>query len=211
MGDMDRVMAEPEATAALVERARRGDRVAFEALTSQVRSRLLDRIQGMVGQKLREKVDPEDVLQETFLRGLGSIERFEGRDEDAFLRWLDGIARNVVRNLGRKRLWKKELELTRDVPAGDSSPSRRERREERFERLSRSVESLSPDHQTVIRLARIEGLKLKEVARRMNRSESAVKNLLLRAMRDLRDSFGRTDSFSLPDRPLGDEGGSDGG
>jgi hypothetical protein len=45
----------------------------------------------------------------------------------------------------------------------------------------------------------------------MNRSESAVKNLLLRAMKELRDSFGGTDSFSLPDRRLGDERGGDAG
>jgi RNA polymerase sigma-70 factor (ECF subfamily) len=204
-------MVEPADTQALVQRARRGDRVAFEELVAQVRSRLLGRIRSLVGPRLRQKVDPEDVLQEALLRGLESIARFAGTDSDAFLFWLEGIARNLVRNLTRRKGWKQEFAISRDVPAGGSSPSGRQRRDERFERLSQSVESLSPDYRTVIRLARIEGLKLKEVARRMNRSESAVKNLLLRAMKELRDSFGGTDSFSLPDRRLGDERGGDAG
>jgi RNA polymerase sigma-70 factor (ECF subfamily) len=202
MGDMDTVMAEPAESNVLVERARSGDREAFDELAAQARSRLLQKIDRMVGPRLREKAEPEDVLQEVFLRGLESIARFDGNDAEAFQRWLEGIARNVVRNLGRRKSWKKEFELTHDVPASGSSPSRHQRREERFERLSKAVESLSPDYRTVIRLARIEGLKIREVAERMNRSESAVKNLLLRAMKELRDSFGETDSFRLPDRRL---------
>ncbi len=206
---MDTVMAEQRETHELVESARRGNREAFEVLAAQVRSRLLGRINALLGQKLREKVNPEDVHQEVLLRGLESIARFEGNEVDSFLAWLEGIARNVVRNLVRRKDLKKEFELSHDPPALGSSPSRHQAREERFERLSKAVEALSPDYRTVIRLVRIEGLKIREVAERMGRSESAVKNLLLRAMKELRDSFGATDSFSLPDRRLEDVGGGD--
>ena len=96
--------------------------------------------------------------------------------------------------------------MTAELPADDESPGRNLRRQERFDRLSKSVESLSPDYRIVIRLARIEGLKIGEIADRMNRSPSAVRNLLLRAMRELKKSFGETESLSLPDRRLGDEG-----
>ncbi|HVR74913.1 MAG TPA: RNA polymerase sigma factor [Planctomycetota bacterium] len=202
---MDAVIMEAAETQALLERARRGDRTAFEGLVAPERSRLLGHIQGLLGRKLRVKVDPEDVLQESLLRALEAIARFEGRNASDFERWLEGIARNVVRNLVRKKGWTTELEIARDVPAPGSSPSHRHRREERFERLSKAVESLSPDYRTVIRLVRIDGLKIQEVAGRMNRSESAVKNLLLRAMKALRDSLGETESFSLPDRRLGGE------
>ena len=208
---MDTVMAEPAESNALVERARNGDRGAFDRLAAQARSRLLRQIDRMVGPRLREKVEPEDVLQEVLLRGLESIPRFEGNDAEAFQRWLEGIARNLVRNLARRKGWRKEFEIPHDLPACGSSPSRHQRREERFERLSKAVESLRPDYRTVIRLARIEGLKIREIAERMNRSESAVKNLLLRAMKELRDSFGETDSFRLPDRRLESEGDDDAG
>ncbi len=39
----------------------------------------------------------------------------------------------------------------------------------------------------------------------MDRSPSAVRNLLSRAMHQLRSSFGETESFGLPDEPLTDE------
>ena len=206
---METVMAGPRDTQALVHQARHGDRKAFDELAAQARGRLIGEINRMLGQRLREKVDPEDVLQEVVLRAFESIGRFEGEDADAFQRWLEGIARNVVRNLARRKGWKNEFEITRDPPSPVSSPSRHQRREERFERLSKCVESLSPDYRTVIRLVRIDGLKIREVAERMNRSESAVKNLLLRAMKELRNTFSDTDSFSLPDRRLASEGESD--
>ena len=54
----------------------------------------------------------------------------------------------------------------------------------------------------MILLSRIEGLSIKEIAQRMRRSESAVKNLLLRALKGLRSSFGDTESLRLPDRGI---------
>lgn len=202
-------MAKPTHTSILVTRARQGDREAFDELSASTRERVLLRIRTMVGGAFRRKCDPEDVLQETFLRGIESIERFEGEDLVAFGSWLEGIARNVVRNLVRKKGWRAEFEIARSLPASGPSPSHHQRREERFGRLSEAVESLSSDHRTVIRLARIEGLKIREVAERMGRSESAVKNLLLRAMKELRDSFGHTESLGLPDRRLGEERSDD--
>ncbi len=204
-------MAEPTDTHDLVERARRGDRAAFDALAAIAREQLLVRIGHQVGRKLREKVDLEDVLQEVLLRAFQAVGAFQGEDAASFSRWLEGIARNVIRNLVRRRGWKKELEITRDLPGPAVSPSRSHRRQERFERLSASVEGLSPDYQTVIRLARIEGRKIAAIAALMDRSPSAVKNLLLRAMRELKSSFGDTESLTLPQTPPGDEESADEG
>ena len=202
---MEPVMIDPVDTQALVSRARSGDRAAFDELAARVRDRLLARISGEVGPKLREKVGLDDVLQEVLLRGYEAIQRLEGRDEATFLSWLHGIAHNVVRNLARRKGVKKELALTQDQPGSDISPSRQLRRQERFDRLSNAVERLSPDYRTVIRLARIDGLKIREIAARMNRSPSAVKNLLFRAMGELRKTFGDTESLNLPDRRMGEE------
>ncbi len=195
-------MTDPTNTRDLVDRARANDREAFAELVSRVRAPLQGRICRVVGPKLREKMDLEDVLQEVLLRGFESIRSFEGQDEGSFRSWLEGIARNVVRNLARLKGLKREIAIPHDVPGSAPSPSRHQRREERFERLSKSVEALSPDYRSVIRLARIEGLKIQDIAERMNRSPSAVKNLLLRAMKELRMSFGDTESLSLPQRRL---------
>jgi RNA polymerase sigma factor (sigma-70 family) len=84
------------------------------------------------------------------------------------------------------------------------------RRRERSARLEEAIASLTPDHRRVVELCRIEGLAVKEVAERMGRSPNAVSMLLLRALRELKTRFGRTESLTLP-RP-GDsrrEGGGD--
>ena len=53
-----------------------------------------------------------------------------------------------------------------------------------------------------IRLARLEGLPVKEVARRMHRSEKATSVLLVRAQLKLKTIFGDTESLHLPQRSL---------
>ncbi len=71
------------------------------------------------------------------------------------------------------------------------------------ERLEKALDSLSPEHKEVILLARVEGLEIKQIATRLNKSVSAVKGLLFRALKGLKDSFGDTESLHLPERTLG--------
>jgi RNA polymerase sigma factor (sigma-70 family) len=84
------------------------------------------------------------------------------------------------------------------------------RRNERFEQLERCMRTLSTDHQEVVRLARIDGLPIREVARRMNRSPEAAKKLLWRALKELRKTFRDTESLHLPPRTLKPPGDTSG-
>lgn len=72
------------------------------------------------------------------------------------------------------------------------------------------MKGLSPDYRTVLRLVRMDGLSIKEIAKQMGRSESAVHNLLLRATRQLRQSFGDTESLNLGDGHFEDTRTTDG-
>ena len=198
-------MTHDKRTLALIERARNGERTAFDELATSITDPLLASIRLRLGEKLREKLDPEDVLQETFVRAFRSIRHFRWQGDESFRRWLEGIAANFILHSARTYTRKREIRIQRDPAAKDVSPSRNERRDERFDRLKRSVDDLSPDYGAVIRLSRIDGLKISEIAERMGRSQSAVKNLLLRAMKQLRESFGETESLGLPDRHLGED------
>ena len=70
------------------------------------------------------------------------------------------------------------------------------------------MEGLKADYRQMILLCRIEGLSIRETAQRMHRSPNAVKKLLARALKELKDRFGDTESLSLPPRSLPLEGGS---
>ncbi len=194
----------------LVEQARSGDARAFEELFLSLRERVLATIRSRLGPTARQAIDPEDVLQASFVRALHSIQRFEWRGEDSFRRWLESIAIHVtldaVRHQGRRTVLKIDRELKGDA----SSPSKGIRRRERLERLEVSMEALSPDYRAVLRLSRMDGLSIKEIANQMGRSESAVKNLLLRATKQLRKSFGDTESLNLGNGHFEDTGTADG-
>ena len=71
---------------------------------------------------------------------------------------------------------------------------------ERFDRLQEALDSLVPDQREVILLARIERVPMAEVAVRLRRSPGAVAQLLWRALKNLREQFGDTESLHLPDR-----------
>jgi RNA polymerase sigma-70 factor (ECF subfamily) len=203
------IMEVDEPTKILIERARNGDQPAFAKLVERCRGRLGALIQSRLGARLRRKVALEDVLQETLLRALRSLHRFHCEDDDSFVRWLGGIATNVLHEIARREKHDFIIPLEHEVSGDQTSPSKAEERNERFDRLQAALNSLSNDHRQVVLLARVERLSMKEVARRMHRSPEAVTQLLWRALRKLKESFGNTDSFHLPPRRLEDKGGPD--
>jgi RNA polymerase sigma-70 factor (ECF subfamily) len=95
--------------------------------------------------------------------------------------------------------------------ASGPTQSRVQRRQERFERLQAALDGLPPDYRRVLVLSRLDGLPAQEIARRMGRTSNAVYHLIVRGLQMLRDRFGDTDSFQLPDRPLRRGEGGDGG
>jgi RNA polymerase sigma-70 factor (ECF subfamily) len=199
--EMSISMAREATVADLVRRARDGDRTAFDALAARFREQLLGSIRSHLGASGRG-AEAEDVLGETMLRALAGIGRFEPDDETSFLRWLFGIARNVERELGRRRSSPLSLEAAAAVRSKEPSPSQAARRDERFERLERAIAALPPDYRDVVRLSRLEGLKMKDVAQRLGKSHDSVKHLLARALVLLREHIGDTQSLHLPDRRL---------
>ena len=203
-------MEEHIQTELLVCRAQGGDRQAFDSLLERYRERLGGMIRSNLAAHLRQTVEVEELVQETMVRAFRSLERFRWRGTDSFYAWLCAIAKHVVLKAVEQGRRSRALEITNTVPAEGTSPSKALRRNERFDRLEAALVGLRADHQEVVRLARIEGLPIKAIAARMKRSPGAVKVLLLRALRELKRTFGETESLNLPDRSLKAEGGCDG-
>jgi RNA polymerase sigma-70 factor (ECF subfamily) len=189
----------------LLDRARRGDREAFDAIVRRLRSRLQGSIEKWSRLRLGPHVDVEDVLQETFLRAYRSLDRFEHKDgagDETLVRWLAGIARHVLADLLRQAARGEATASSLEGAANGPSPSRLERREERLDRLQEALDALPPDYREVLVLSRLDGLPAEEIARRMGRTPNAVYHLIVRGLALLRERFGDTASLCLPDRPL---------
>jgi RNA polymerase sigma-70 factor (ECF subfamily) len=208
---MEPIVEAADRTQGLIEKARGGNRGAFDDLASGHRSRIEALLSSRLGSTALA-ASLEDILQETFLRAFVRLEEFRSVDEDSFFRWLSGIAINVARELAKREKRSPLIGLDIDPPASDASPSRVARRRERSERLEEALRGLAPDHREVIRLARLEGLALKAVAQRMGRSPAATRQLLWRALKELKKTFGDTESLHLaptaPPRMDPDSGGS---
>jgi RNA polymerase sigma-70 factor (ECF subfamily) len=200
---MKAIMEEHAPTRRLVEQAKSGDRSAFDRLVEDSRGRLEAVLLSTLSQKVQHIIDVEEALQETMVRAFESLQNFQWRGEGSFSAWLRRIAKNVVVGEIRKKRPSHGLRVVERIPAKGAAPSTAARRDERFDRLKAALGGLNPDHREVLLLARIEGLPIREIAERMQRSPNAVKQLLSRALKALRSSFGDTESLHLPDRCLG--------
>jgi RNA polymerase sigma-70 factor (ECF subfamily) len=183
----------------LIRDAQAGDSDAFAALTTIYRQRLEAIAAARMSPAIRRRIAVEDVVQEVYTRALESLDRFTWRGDDSFLRWLGTIARNVITRHARERGGSSDLEIGDRLPGSGTSPSRQLGRKERKARLGDALEKLSPEQHEAIRLVRLDGLKIREAAERMGKSEAAVQQLLVRALRSLRSKLGDTASLRLPD------------
>ena len=85
-------MSEREIDQALVERAQKGDKKAFEQLVGKYQrklGRLLSRF-------IRDHAEVEDVAQEAFIKAYRALPTFRG--ESAFYTWLYRIGINAAKN-----------------------------------------------------------------------------------------------------------------
>jgi RNA polymerase sigma-70 factor (ECF subfamily) len=190
-----------------LEKARAGSAEALGQLLDNY-SRyltLLARLQ--IGRRIQGKVDPGDVVQETFLEAHRQISRFRGTSEAEFLAWLriilsGQIATVLRRYLGtRGRDLKLEREIAQQVDhssqamdgnlvAATSTPSQHASRREQSVILADALDRLPPDYREVIILRHIEGLPFAEVSAKMQRSEDSVQKLWVRALASLRKTLG---------------------
>lgn len=199
--------ATPKDPRLLIERSREGSAEALGELLAGYAHylTLLARLQ--VGRRIQGKVDPDDVVQETFLEAHRQIARFRGTTEAEFLAWLRTILGGQIAMVVRRYLGTKgrDLKLEREIVAqvdqssqamdgglvaGTSTPSVRASRREQAVILADALAKLPPDYREVIVLRQIDGLPFAEVATKMGRSEDSVQKLWVRSLASLRRAIG---------------------
>lgn len=172
----------------LVEAACTGDEVAREELLSTHMESLTRFVRQRLGRRLRVRETSQDLVQSVCREALSDLAAFEYRGEASFRRWLFARAENKIR--ARVRFWRRDKRDESSEEHNDvleqlatfATPSRQLAAREDLEKLERAFGSLSPDHQKVIMLSRIEGLSHGEIAGVMQRSEVAVRQLLTRSL-----------------------------
>ena len=196
----------------LLARAEQRDPQAIDQLFQRHRARLKRMVCIHLDNRLRARIDPSDVVQETLAHAAGKLPEYIRKRPVDFYPWLRQIAWNRLIDLHRKHLAAKRRSVRREEQPGmrlpdesivelagrlvhrGSSPSRSLVREEIRARVRAAVDQLKPQDREVLVLIYLEQLRPQEVAQIVGVSEKAVNMRHLRALERLRNNLG--DTFS---------------
>jgi RNA polymerase sigma-70 factor, ECF subfamily len=175
-------------TRRIVERAQQGDRQALEELYLMHFDRVYSYLQMSVG----NRHDAEDLTNQTFVKMLESIDRFEWR-KVPISAWLFRIAHNLAMDHFRsRRRWQPEEE-----PPEPPGAEERSAEEEALHSIGRQsmlemIEGLSLDQQQVLTLKFVFNFSNGEVATILGKTEGAIKSLQHRALGSLQRQLAKT-------------------
>ncbi len=185
----------------LLDAAKQGDDDAFGALLDQYRPYLLVIARRSLDPRLRQRLDPADLVQTTFLEAKRDFSAFRGDNLAQLLGWLRHILHNNVCTAHQRHLYTEKRSAGREVSdrpsdsqpghidralAETTSPSQRVIRSEFTEMLRIELADLPASQAEALRLRYLENLALKEIAEAMGKSEVAVAGLLKRGLQTLR-------------------------
>ena len=158
--------------------------------------------------RLRRRMNPSDLVQETMLAAHRDFDQFRGGSEPELLGWLRQILINSLRDAidthfnAQKRDMRREISIDQVSLALDRSvvnfanvladrgptPSEPTRLRENAVLLADELAKLRPEYRDVIVYRNLQGLSFNEIADRMERKPGTVRMLWLRAM----DKFKKT-------------------
>lgn len=176
------------------------------------RAGLLAFIERRMSPGLRQRLDPDDIVQEVSLAAVrqpGAAEPAPGHERDAY-GWLCHVAEQRIidahrRHFGAaKRDAAREVSIDAAVPAiGDepanlaamiavtmTTPSQALSRDARESRLQRAIADLPPEQREAVRLRYVESLSTRQIAERLGKSDVAVRVMLSRTVQRLQQLLG---------------------
>lgn len=190
-------VAEPLSDALLVERAARGDSIAFSELVTRHYRRTVRVAFGL----MKNRQDAEDVVQEAFARVHKRLGTFAG--DSSFYSWLYRIVVNQSIDALRRKRREKRVELdSEDARAAEregvqlwprfeaSDPGESAQRHELGAKLQRAFDGLPEIHQAVILLRELEGLTYEEIAQTLGIRKGTVMSRLFHARKAMQRSLG---------------------
>lgn len=180
---------------------RGGDDAAIGPLFENHRARLGRMVQFRLDPRLVGRIDPEDVLQETFIEAEKRLQAYRN-DDKPFLVWIRLITQQTMIDLHRKHLGAKMRTAGKEVAAPQSgtlsglfvghitSPSRAMMREEVRTKIEGALKEMDEIDREVLMLRHFEDLSNKDAALVLGVQENAASNRYVRALGRLKGFLG---------------------
>ncbi len=179
-------MSEQDLDRQLVERARSGDKRAFDLLVQKYHRRLMRLLSRMV----RNQEEVEDIAQETFIKAYRALPQFRG--DAAFYTWLYRIGVNTTRNFlasrGRSMPTISDQAVNDDdepderlVAQDINTPESMLLSKQVAVAVNDAVEALPEELRTAITLREMEGMSYEEIAEMMGCPIGTVRSRIFRA------------------------------
>ena len=166
--------------AALAAACRSGDLRAYERLYAMHGARMKNVARNVLG----NPIDAEDAVQDTFLKVQRSIASFRG--QSSFVTWTYRILINTCYDARRSRLRKKEVANDDSVETPRPEPRAPGAHPTLRMALERALEKLTRHQRDVFLLYEVEGFRHAEIAGMLEMTETASKNTLFQAKKNLR-------------------------
>jgi RNA polymerase sigma-70 factor, ECF subfamily len=190
-------LAEPDLSA-LVARAQKGDRVAFEKLVHGT-ARL---VYAQIVASIRDRQKAEDLLQETYVsawRAIGSVQSPGG-----FVTWLLTLARNTtldaIKFEGRKKRGGKDAAtrsgLENDLPDDGLTPPENAELAEAREHALRLLDELPDEYRRPLALRYLAGADYDTICRQLHLTDGSLRGLLNRGMALLRERMTKQSPYA---------------
>ncbi len=171
----------------LVERAKKGDKKAFELLVRQYQGK----VASVIARSVSDSDKVHDLTQEAFIKAYRALGSFRG--DAAFYTWLYRIAVNTAKNhlmASGRGIPMSDMELEdadRVAPQlrDHETPERKVLRREMLENLERSIDSLAPSMKKAILLRDVEGHSYEEIAEVLGCPIGTVRSRIFRARHEV--------------------------
>jgi RNA polymerase sigma-70 factor (ECF subfamily) len=187
-------------TQRLLQQVCAGDASAFGALFARHRSYLRQVIELRLDPRLRARVDPSDVVQETQLEAFRRLPDYLERRPMAFRLWLRKTACERLLTTQRHHRGAARRSVRREVPLPDGSslqlaqqlldpglsPSQQAQRNELVRRVRQAVGRLSETDREILLMRNLEGLSNQEVAQILQMDPATASQRYGRALLRLR-------------------------
>jgi RNA polymerase sigma-70 factor (ECF subfamily) len=174
---MDHITPDSAETALLLQQVQAGDRQAFERLFARYCPRLQQFIEFRLDSRIRARVDPSDVVQETHLEAFRRLDDFLQRRPMPFHLWLRKTAFERLLKIQRQHTEAAQRAVGREVALADRpslllvrpllqsgpSPSQHLLQQELVRRVRQALAQLADEDREILLMRNVEELSYQEV------------------------------------------------